>query len=75
MDEMTKTVSISVKSTQSSNFQKLLKGISKCNSLTPRVILIFLYHLCKTSLCRSALDYGLISLLTQSDLKLLFESL
>ena len=69
---MTKTVSISVKSTQSSNFQKLLKGIFKCNSLTPRVILIFLYQ---TSLCRSALGYGLISLLTQSDLKLLFESL
>ena len=72
MDEMTKTVSISVKSTQNSNFQKLLKGIFKCNSLTPRVILIFLYQ---TSLCRSALGYGLISLLTQSDLKLLFESL
>ena len=44
MEEMTKTVSISVKSTQSSNFQKLLKGIFKCNSLTPRVILIFLYQ-------------------------------
>ena len=44
MDEMTKTVSISVKSTQNSNFQKLLKGIFKCNSLTPRVILIFLYQ-------------------------------
>lgn len=44
MDEMTKTVSISVKSTQSSNFQKLLKGIFKCNSLTPQVILIFLYQ-------------------------------
>lgn len=44
MDEMTKTVSISVKSTQSYNFQKLLKGIFKCNSLTPRVILIFLYQ-------------------------------
>ena len=72
LNEMIKTVSISVKSTQSSNFHKLLKGIFKCNSLTPRVILIFPYQ---TSLCRSALDYGLISLLTQFDLKLLFESL
>lgn len=48
LNEMIKTVSISVKSTQSSNFHKLLKGIFKCNSLTPRVILIFLYQ----TLCR-----------------------
>ena len=59
MDEMTKTVSISVKSTQSSNFQKLLKGIFKCNSLTPRVILIFLYQ---TSLFFSfRLEFNLVT--------------
>lgn len=71
MDEMTKTVSISVKSTQSSNFQKLLKGIS---SVILWPLGLFWSSFTKR-LCSSALDYSLISLLTQSDLQLLFESL